>query len=789
MGVTVGEVEAVFRATDEVSAAAASAGQSTVELIGKLALARAEAKNAQTELRLLTAAMADMGQTARDQLNGELNGTSQRLVDATQRMNSAKAALESQSSLSKSAADSMQQYGVQVVSAKDANEALGTSTDRVTGSMTAIGYATATAAVAWKTANIVNNTAEWAHEISNLADQTDIATDKLQALSVWSQQYGVGADQLARSISMLSKRIAGDDDSARNAMLALGLSMADLKKDDPYTMFVTVADAIGQVSNQQEKALLANEAFGRGGTRMLAEFNGNVQASIDKVKDMGLSLDPAAVKAVTTFDTAMQQMGVRSKVMIGESITGWGVIIDKIKEAATAALGLGKTPQQKQDDAFAKFAAADGGGMGKPAVAPTVVPASDQYEHFLEGLEEAIAPLNDEQQSMIQRLSDINELSEANAKQIGVSAAQYKLYVEDVKEASKALQEQAQRTRELDAEQLAQYQKTTAGMAKNVATESKDLGPQQQIEALAALDAAERRLAEAVYGQITSEKDRLKVVEDAAKRHLDLQDQIIAKERQLAAVTNGVVVQNFNAKTRNNAAYGLDAKGNVAMPGDDPYKAYNNATDDINVMRAQAPGADVSALEAERDRQFNESMLKAAQAADRLSTAQTTEAGAVDKLTPTTVAAASAFDQFTGVMVAGTQAYTSSRNPTNSAEAYVESQNAKNVSGGINTNTTAGMGAQLWNIMQQSVPKFANGGSVDRPTLAMIGDGGEVEHVVPDSKIAKGGNAGGSAPVIHVHEGAVQVVNPVMTDPRSMLLLRQAVGTALISGATQTRRF
>lgn len=74
-----------------------------------------------------------------------------------------------------------------------------------------------------------------------------------------------------------------------------------------------------------------------------------------------------------------------------------------------------------------------------------------------------------------------------------------------------------------------------------------------------------------------------------------------------------------------------------------------------------------------------------------------------------------------------------------------------------------------------SVPAFAAGGTVNRPTLAMVGEGGEREYIVPESKMASasarylsgargadvipsgngGRSSGGRAPVINVTTGPV----------------------------------
>ncbi len=74
-------------------------------------------------------------------------------------------------------------------------------------------------------------------------------------------------------------------------------------------------------------------------------------------------------------------------------------------------------------------------------------------------------------------------------------------------------------------------------------------------------------------------------------------------------------------------------------------------------------------------------------------------------------------------------------------------------------------------IPSLAVPAFAQGGVVDRPTLAMVGEGGEREYVVPESKMAAassnflagarggavlaGAASGGGAPTINITTGPV----------------------------------
>ena len=76
------------------------------------------------------------------------------------------------------------------------------------------------------------------------------------------------------------------------------------------------------------------------------------------------------------------------------------------------------------------------------------------------------------------------------------------------------------------------------------------------------------------------------------------------------------------------------------------------------------------------------------------------------------------------------------------------------------------LGLRLLPVLQPiKVPKFAEGGIVNRATLAMVGEGGESEYIIPESKMdkaldrfmvkAQGINAGGGNPIINITTGPV----------------------------------
>jgi len=95
-------------------------------------------------------------------------------------------------------------------------------------------------------------------------------------------------------------------------------------------------------------------------------------------------------------------------------------------------------------------------------------------------------------------------------------------------------------------------------------------------------------------------------------------------------------------------------------------------------------------------------------------------------------------------------------------------------------------------IQYVNVPQFAEGGRVNRPTLAMIGEGGQPEYVVPQSKVPQfvgahmgdaglglqGGARGGqAAPVVNISTG------PVMQQPDGSQWVSMADAQAMVGDA------
>src|SRR5207248_1344094 len=101
---------------------------------------------------------------------------------------------------------------------------------------------------------------------------------------------------------------------------------------------------------------------------------------------------------------------------------------------------------------------------------------------------------------------------------------------------------------------------------KTLTTETlKAYGFEGQLANLAQLDAAERAFAKTVYESLTSQKDRAKVVEESAKRHIELMKMEMDLQLAHVPIVNAAVLAEFDAQVKLNAEWGLNAAGALKL--------------------------------------------------------------------------------------------------------------------------------------------------------------------------------------------------------------------------------
>jgi hypothetical protein len=101
--------------------------------------------------------------------------------------------------------------------------------------------------------------------------------------------------------------------TATEALDRLGLSVDDLMAMQPEEQFATYADALAKIENPTMKAALAQELFGRSGSKLLPMLENGAAGLEDyknRAKELGLAVPTRAVEAMNDrFDDARKAIG------------------------------------------------------------------------------------------------------------------------------------------------------------------------------------------------------------------------------------------------------------------------------------------------------------------------------------------------------------------------------------------------------------------------------------------------------------------------------------------------
>ena len=255
---------------------------------------------------------------------------------------------------------------------------LGTAAKVGAAAMAAVG----TAAVAGTKAIIQN-----AGEVAAYGDQIDKASQKLgisaKAYQEWDavlQHSGTSIDSMGIGMKTLASQAAKGSD----AFTALGISQKKAASMSREDLFAETITALQNVQDENKRAQLAQELFGRSAMELGPLLNtsaAETQAMRDRVNELGGVMSDEAVKAAAHYQDSLQDMqtamtGMKNNLMgqflpsittvmdgITDLFSGGGTekiseginqFVDKIADVAPKILDVGADIVMKLADAVVK---------------------------------------------------------------------------------------------------------------------------------------------------------------------------------------------------------------------------------------------------------------------------------------------------------------------------------------------------------------------------------------------------------------------------------------------------
>ena len=157
----------------------------------------------------------------------------------------------------------------------------------------------------------------------NLSRAIGATVNEMQALSLAAEKFGLEVSTLYEPISKLPRKIqeaaAGFGDSASVFASLPGLDLAALREQRPFEQLKTVADALNNVNDLNQRLFLMTKIFEESGPKfqqLFAAGSKGIEEFEQLVKDLGLTLEDVDIAKFRELDWLSTQLS-----------RSWGAIV------------------------------------------------------------------------------------------------------------------------------------------------------------------------------------------------------------------------------------------------------------------------------------------------------------------------------------------------------------------------------------------------------------------------------------------------------------------------------
>ncbi len=638
-----------------------------------------------------------------------------------------------------------------------------------------------------------DNAIDAGDKMFDLAQKTGASVESLAKFGKAAKLGGADIDAVGNAMVKLSKGLAETATTgtgpAAEALQRLGVSATDSsgKLLSADAVMLQVADRFKQLPDGAEKTALALQLFGKAGAEMIPVLNQGgeaisgfstkmTQAFAEKadaygdtltalqgtISGLGITIADAILPELTKM-AAYMTVGAQTAVAafssmkgaIGSVISG---IINVVKAiipwvgGVVAVIGAMKLLKAAIDAVALsqKILLALSGPKGWAMLAlgiGTAIILTNQMNAATKGAQAGMAGVNAEvakvQAEMQQSLGGF-QLIEGEITQTKQEQAQWKAYVQQTADSYLVLQSVVSATKqEVD------------GSLKVV---------EAQVSAETAVNNAAKAVLQTKLESATTDIERLNLTQQIAD--IDIKNallQLAATEEQIASEVIQMRLKVQSAKLDEAKALAeLEAARARGLATEEYQRAFDAqvlvveaATLEyeiaLEVASAKGKAADATYSQAVQQAKANVAALQQRQQADGIADASRLAANNISQMPSSLERSASASSRLAGSL-----------------------QSAARAGSQIGLLGAGGGQIALGNFNRATgVPAFATGGVVNRPTLAMVGEGGEREYIIPASKMASastnylagsrgasvlsGGSAGtgGAMPQINITTGPV----------------------------------
>lgn len=213
-------------------------------------------------------------------------------------------------------------FGSIFVNNEEANKSISKTDEKASGVASTLGKGVKTAAK-WGAAIVGGATAaaggmmKFAQSAASTTDNVDKMSQKIgisrqayQELDFICSQSGTSVDKLSTGMKSLRGAMANDKNAEIFNSLGVAITDADGKLRDSEAVMWDTMNALQGVSNETEKAVLAQKLFGKSGTELMPLLNGE-SGSIDEMKnkahELGLVMSDEMIDSGVALTDTLDQ--------------------------------------------------------------------------------------------------------------------------------------------------------------------------------------------------------------------------------------------------------------------------------------------------------------------------------------------------------------------------------------------------------------------------------------------------------------------------------------------------
>lgn len=276
-----------------------------------------------------------------------------------------------------------------------------------------------------------------ADKVGDLAAKLGLSTEAVQRFKFAAEQGGSTIDDVGTSIAFMNRTLAEGTLGTRDLLARIGLSFEKLRAQKPEETFRQMADAIKAIPDPMDRVRVTMELLGKTGVNLLPAIQDGITEVGNRTRVMSAETIKSLKEAKETWEGFWNTIVVISAEAIRGARGGWAAAAEAADKAKKAAADAKKA----MDDL-------------KPAASHSTIPLRDLTKELTDA-EMAIRALPPATRAQIDAGLKLGKTIEELGDTYGLTAAQQRVYTATSAEMRRE-QEEAKKSQQSHNEQMAE---------------------------------------------------------------------------------------------------------------------------------------------------------------------------------------------------------------------------------------------------------------------------------------------------------------------------------------------